>query len=287
MHHERGSETISDGKDLRFAMTYQSSLVLAFCLGGTLSCGAAGLDGGGAGASTGSGASSGTGGSDASGGSGSVYEPPNGNPIEVPAEYLVGLPSTGTGPNCERQARGLTPFEMWSDETMVEMMETYRFQSGHTNFGERTDIVGGGGAEGASGGPFIGSVMSDHDRANEDDDGDGLWSPHEVGRRPGPTRCRNRAQGRHARFTRARWDRIARRQRRAPRASDQSLEECVDGVLQLMPKPERVAICLRHLGGLEQTELAKALNCSVATAKRRVKKAEKRFESLVRRELRG
>jgi|GEM_PF-6439581 len=88
--------------------------------------------------------------------------------------------------NCERQARGLDPFFMYSPEKMLEMQLTYILQGGHDNFGERADIAGGGAAEGAGGAPFIGATMGAMGlNGGEDNNDNGLWDPHEAGRRPG------------------------------------------------------------------------------------------------------
>ena len=57
--------------------------------------------------------------------------------------------------NCERQARGLSLFSMWSNDIMLELQPTYVHKSGHAGFGERTVIIKTAAAEGAGGGPVI------------------------------------------------------------------------------------------------------------------------------------
>jgi len=55
-------------------------------------------------------------------------------------------------------------------------------------------------------------------------------------------------------------------------------------VLARLPADEHLAFALRHLEGQELTEVAHSLGVSLATAKRRLTKAEGRFEMLARRE---
>ncbi len=72
--------------------------------------------------------------------------------------------------NCERQARGLTPFRMYPAEKMVAMQETVKgISEPHEGFGDRTDIAGGGGAEGHGGGPLPGATMGSQDYDEDDD----------------------------------------------------------------------------------------------------------------------
>ncbi|MEM8618083.1 MAG: hypothetical protein AAGF73_00035 [Actinomycetota bacterium] len=94
--------------------------------------------------------------------------------------------------NCERQARGIEPLRMWSAEQMVAMQATYLGQSGHSGYGERGDIVGGGTAEQAGGTLLVGSIS--HSPTADDDDDD-LWSPHEVARRSASGRQHNDTVG--------------------------------------------------------------------------------------------
>lgn len=54
-------------------------------------------------------------------------------------------------------------------------------------------------------------------------------------------------------------------------------------VLERMPAEERLAFALRFLEGMELTEVAECLGVSLATLKRRLAKAERRFEVLGRR----
>jgi RNA polymerase sigma-70 factor (ECF subfamily) len=53
-------------------------------------------------------------------------------------------------------------------------------------------------------------------------------------------------------------------------------------VLSTMPADERIVFSLRHIAGLELTELAETCDVSLATIKRRLAKARKRFVALAR-----
>jgi RNA polymerase sigma-70 factor, ECF subfamily len=55
-------------------------------------------------------------------------------------------------------------------------------------------------------------------------------------------------------------------------------------VLDTLPAEERIAFALRHLEELPLSEVATACSCSLATIKRRLKKAETRFTRLAGRE---
>lgn len=55
-------------------------------------------------------------------------------------------------------------------------------------------------------------------------------------------------------------------------------------VLARLPADEHLAFALRHLEGQELTEVAGSLGVSLSTAKRRLVKAEARFETLARRD---
>ncbi|MEM7337945.1 MAG: hypothetical protein AAF467_04800 [Actinomycetota bacterium] len=84
--------------------------------------------------------------------------------------------------NCERQARGIEPFSMYAAGTQAAMQQTVLgISESHGRFGERADIAGGLAAEGHGGGPRP-SEPIEHD-GGEDDNGDGLWSAREIGRR--------------------------------------------------------------------------------------------------------
>lgn len=60
--------------------------------------------------------------------------------------------------------------------------------------------------------------------------------------------------------------------------------QAVYRVLERLPAVEHLAFALRHLEGQELTEVAESLGVSLATAKRRLAKAEARFEALAARE---
>ena len=95
--------------------------------------------------------------------------------------------------NCERQARGLPPLRMFSDEHMVAMQQTVLgISSSHEGFGERGDIVGGATAE-QHGGTLLVGIVSHSETADDDDDD--LWSPHEVARRSASGRQHNDTVG--------------------------------------------------------------------------------------------
>ena len=68
----------------------------------------------------------------------------------------------------------------------------------------------------------------------------------------------------------------------APTADDETREvlKMTYEILDRMPVEERIAFSLRFIEGLELTETANACNVSLATIKRRLSKAEKRFLSL-------
>ena len=95
--------------------------------------------------------------------------------------------------NCERQVRGLEPLRMYTAEQMVAMQQTViGIEKSHGGFGERGDIAGGATAE-QHGGTLLVLELSHH--ATADDDGDGLWSPHEVARRSASGRQHNNTVG--------------------------------------------------------------------------------------------
>ncbi|MEO1057288.1 MAG: hypothetical protein AAFY28_10285 [Actinomycetota bacterium] len=95
--------------------------------------------------------------------------------------------------NCERQARGIEPLRMWSDQQMVDLQATVLgIETSHGGFGDRGDIVGGGTAE-QHGGTLLVGIVSHH--ATADDDEDGFWSPHEVARRTASGRQHNNNAG--------------------------------------------------------------------------------------------
>lgn len=82
--------------------------------------------------------------------------------------------------NCERQARGLMPLELYSQDKMLGMHATYRLKEGHEGYEERSEIATGAPSEAAGGGPLIGAENVDGD---EDDNGNSIWDPQEAGRR--------------------------------------------------------------------------------------------------------
>lgn len=55
-------------------------------------------------------------------------------------------------------------------------------------------------------------------------------------------------------------------------------------VLDRMSIEERTVFALRHIDGMELTQVATACSCSLATMKRRLSRADARFELLARRE---
>ncbi|MEM9747084.1 MAG: hypothetical protein AAF945_10360 [Actinomycetota bacterium] len=95
--------------------------------------------------------------------------------------------------NCERQARGIAPLEMWSGDLMVELQSTVLgISQSHGGFGERSDMVGGATAE-QHGGTLLVGIVSHSPTADDDDDD--LWSPHEVARRSASGRQHNDTVG--------------------------------------------------------------------------------------------
>jgi RNA polymerase sigma-70 factor (ECF subfamily) len=57
---------------------------------------------------------------------------------------------------------------------------------------------------------------------------------------------------------------------------------CTYDVLARLPANERIAFTLRHVNGMELTEVAEACGVSLATIKRRLVKARQRFTTLAR-----
>ena len=55
-------------------------------------------------------------------------------------------------------------------------------------------------------------------------------------------------------------------------------------VLDKLPAEERIAFALRHIEGLELLQVADALGVSLATVKRKLERAERRFKSLAERQ---
>ena len=84
--------------------------------------------------------------------------------------------------NCERQARGVEPFKMDSDDKMIEMQKTYIFKGAHDGYEERSQIASGMPSEGTGGGPLPGAGIWSID-TKEDNNGNGVWDPQEAGRR--------------------------------------------------------------------------------------------------------
>jgi RNA polymerase sigma-70 factor (ECF subfamily) len=66
-------------------------------------------------------------------------------------------------------------------------------------------------------------------------------------------------------------------------AQDPAVTECVEHVYRALDRLDassRLAFVLRHVEGFELTEVASALGVSLATAKRRISRAESRFEAI-------
>jgi len=97
------------------------------------------------------------------------------------------------------------------------------------------------------------------------------------------------ARGCIRRRTRRRWLRIAPPEtlpeQVAPTADDETREalRLTYEVLELLPTVERIAFSLRFIEGLELTEVAAACDVSLATIKRKLTKAERRFVALAGR----
>jgi RNA polymerase sigma-70 factor (ECF subfamily) len=68
----------------------------------------------------------------------------------------------------------------------------------------------------------------------------------------------------------------------APSEAREALRATYD-VLERLPTDERIAFALRHLDGLELSEVAQACAVSLASIKRRLVRAEERFAALARR----
>jgi RNA polymerase sigma-70 factor (ECF subfamily) len=90
------------------------------------------------------------------------------------------------------------------------------------------------------------------------------------------------------RRTRQRW--LARLgiggERHAPPADETGGEalQATYAVLEKLPADERIAFALRFVDGMELTQVAEACAVSLATIKRRLAKAERRFVALAQRE---
>lgn len=70
----------------------------------------------------------------------------------------------------------------------------------------------------------------------------------------------------------------------APRISEELQEavRCTYEILQRLPADEQIAFTLRHVNGMQLTELAATCGVSLATIKRRLAKARARFTALAR-----
>jgi RNA polymerase sigma-70 factor (ECF subfamily) len=55
-------------------------------------------------------------------------------------------------------------------------------------------------------------------------------------------------------------------------------------VLERLPVKERIAFCLRYVDGHHLVEVAELCDCSLATAKRRIRSAEQRFSKMAKRD---
>lgn len=118
---------------------------------------------------------------------GSVEVPPNpGYPNESNgAESLSGNDMWATTfymmlyANCERQARNIAPFRLWSFDIMLQLQPTYALRSGHEGFGARAKITRGVVAEGSGGAPLVGS----ENKSEDDFFPNGVWDPIESARR--------------------------------------------------------------------------------------------------------
>jgi len=89
------------------------------------------------------------------------------------------------------------------------------------------------------------------------------------------------------RRTRQRWlSRLGLGERHAPPADASGGEALAAtyAVLEKMPADERIAFALRFVDGMELTQVAEACAVSLATIKRRLAKAERRFVALARRQ---
>ena len=64
---------------------------------------------------------------------------------------------------------------------MLQLQSTYIYQSGHSNFGDRVDIINAGAAEGAGGAPLIGNEIPPN-KALDDTILNREWDPLEAAR---------------------------------------------------------------------------------------------------------
>lgn len=71
----------------------------------------------------------------------------------------------------------------------------------------------------------------------------------------------------------------------SPHASepDREASRCVYAIFALMPTDERILVALRRIEKMSHDELAELLQVSVPTIRRRLKKAESRFDRLAQR----
>lgn len=89
------------------------------------------------------------------------------------------------------------------------------------------------------------------------------------------------------RRTRQRWlAKLGLGERHAPPADEVGGEalRATYAVMEKMPADERIAFALRFVDGMELTQVAEACAVSLATVKRRLAKAERRFVALARHE---
>jgi len=71
----------------------------------------------------------------------------------------------------------------------------------------------------------------------------------------------------------------------SPHASepDREASRCVYAIFAMMPTDERILLALRRIEKMSHDELAELLRVSVPTVRRRLKKAEARFDKLAQR----
>jgi RNA polymerase sigma-70 factor (ECF subfamily) len=80
------------------------------------------------------------------------------------------------------------------------------------------------------------------------------------------------------------WEEVPEVEAPAASADDTEALRVTYGVLDRLPREERIAFALRFVEGMELTEVAAATGVSLATAKRRLSRAQGRFLALAGRE---